>query len=214
MTNIDFTGLVYNLPIIISLIAFTRYFVGLKTWKNYPSLVLALAFYLLHQSTSSMISTVFAWGGLYFVIIAVATAVRYLIRKLKLNFYGRMAFIYLAGTLAGLAIIWGLSFTKYAAFATAETTIIAIFLITSIIDEAATLLFKKGSQEYIRRMFTTSLLGFTGGLLLTWQWWNDLLIATPAILGALIVFNIIVSLWSSLRLTEYIRFGSIIKSQK
>jgi len=207
-------AIVINIPIIISIIAATRYVIGLKTWRNYPTVALTLAYYFFYQYNNSMIIATIAWFVFYATIVGVATYTRYAIRTMKMNFYARLSFIYLAGTIIALILFLVLENTNAKQFILSSESIIGIFLILTTLDETATLLFKKGSQEYIRRMFATTILALLSGMLLVWPWWNLFIEANPLILAVVLIIDLLTASWSALRLTEFLRFAPIIKQQK
>lgn len=207
----DVPSLILNLPIIISLIAITRYMIGFKTWKNYPVVVLTLAFYLLHLTTESLLATALLWVFFLISVIGSAFGTRYLLRHLKINYYARIATMYLAAMTFTLFLISILALSTMKEWVLDHNFALAVFLMGTTIDELATLHFKKGSQELLRRVITTLGLSVIMGLLLTWTWWNQLLVTHHEILLFVLVIDLIVAFWTVARLTEIARFGSILK---
>jgi hypothetical protein len=210
----DVSPILLQLPIIVSLVAVLRYVVGLKTWKNYPTLALSLAFYLLFISLENVLLATLYWTLLIASIIGSAIAARHLIRKLKINYYARVSVMYLAATvvtLLFLTLTTQVSSTPAVAYPTFG---IAAFLIGTTIDELATLLFKKDMQEFIRRFISTIGISLVSGLLLTWEWWNSFLGRHQEVLAGVLVIDFVVAFWTVIRLTELVRFGSIVKNQK
>jgi hypothetical protein len=210
----DVPAIVINLPIIISIIAFTRYIIGFKTWKNYPVVALTLAYFLFFMSTGSILLSLLFWSVFTFITLSTAILTQYIIRKIKVNYYARIAIMYLFATIATLLMLGILNLTPLQEYTKSIYAGIAIFIIGTTIDELASLQFKKDAQEFIRRLVTIIILSLVSGLLLSWQWWNSVLIAHQEILLLVLVTDIVVAFWSSLRLTEYIRFSSILRSKK
>jgi len=209
----DVPVIVLQLPIIVTIIAFTRYFVGFKTWKNYPTIALTLSFFLLHQTTNHLGLTFVYWLLAILVIIGSALATRYASRKLKVNYYARIASMYLVSTVALLLLLAVAVKLSFSALLTGQAAI-ALFLVGTAIDELATLLFKKDAQEFLRRSITTLGLSLFSGLIITWKAWNTLLGNHHEILVIVLLVDIIVAFWTAFRLTELVRFGSIIKNRK
>lgn len=210
----DIPVIVLQLPLIVTLIAVFRYVIGMKTWKNYPTIALSLAYYLVYQTTGSALFTMLFWSTSTLFIIGSAIGARYLIRKLKINYYARVAVMYLAATV-GMLVILGLAIqTPAKTFITQPSFGIAVFLIGTTIDELATLLFKKDMQEFIRRFISTIGIALISGLLLTWSWWNSFFGRHQEILVGVLAVDFVIAFWTVIRLTEIVRFGSIIKNQK
>lgn len=210
----DAPSIVLNLPIIISIIAVTRYVIGFKTWKNYPVVALSLAYYFFFNLLDSHLVALTLWITFTALIIGTATLTRFFIRKLKVNYYARIAIMYLAATIAALIGIAVTSATSLSPIVSDALFSIAVFLIGTTIDDLAALQFKKDTQEFLRRFFTTLILGAISGTLLTSIWWNSLLSRHQELLLFVLGLDIAVAFWSALRLTEFLRFNSIIRNKK
>jgi hypothetical protein len=210
----DVPSIVLNLPIIISFIAATRYLIGFKTWKNYPVVALSLAYYFFFSLLDSHLVAITLWLSFAILTIGVATVTRYFIRKIKVNYYARIAIIYLAATVAGLIGIAVTNATALGPVVSDTLFGVAIFLIGSTIDDLAALQFKKDTQEFLRRFATTLILGLISGLLLSSPWWNGILSRHQEILLFVLALDVVIAFWSALRLTELIRFNSIIGNKK
>lgn len=208
----DISPLVINLPIIITLIASTRYIIGFKTWKNYTTIVLALSFLFLEQYTNNILLSIGYWVALLFIIIGGATLVKYLIRKYSFNFYGRYAIIYTGATILFMIAAFVFSFITKIDILTNSSFVIAAFLIGSTIDDLATLQFKKDLAEYGRRLGTSVVLSFISGLLITWPWWNQLVVQHQEIILITLLIAGLAAVWNRLRLTEFFRFNALIKN--
>lgn len=209
----DVPALLLNIPIIVSLVAITRYMIGFKTWKNYPVIALSLAYYFFYQLLDSALFAVILWLLFSLLTIGTAVATRYFIRKFKINYYARVAVMYLGATFFSLIAMAVIAQTPYASIVSDHFFGIGVFLIATTIDELATLLFKKDSQEFIRRLATTVVLSLFAGLLITWSTWNTFLTAHHEVLIFVLIIDAVVAFWSAVRFTELLRFGSILKNQ-
>lgn len=209
----DAPAILLNIPIIVSLVAITRYLIGFKTWKNYPVIALSLAYYFFYQLLDSTLVALTLWVLFTALIIGTAVATRYFIRRFKINYYARVAAMYLGATFFALVAMAIISQTPYASIVTDHYFGIGVFLIATTIDELATLLFKKDLQEFIRRLTTTTGLSLVAGMLITWGTWNTFLSAHHEVLLLVLIIDAIVAFWSAVRATELLRFGSILKNQ-
>ncbi|WKZ29708.1 MAG: 7TM domain-containing protein [Candidatus Dojkabacteria bacterium] len=208
----DIAPIILNLPVIVTIIAATRYIIGFKTWRNYTAVTLALAFYLIYETTRSFWVTLFVWASFVIAVIGGAILTRYAIRKRNINYYGRIAFIYLGGTVLLFALVPVLSWVTGIPLFSKTMIMIGAFLIGTTIDDLATLQFKKDSQEFLRRIVTTFVLGLVCGSILVWEWWNNVLVNHQEILIAVLLANILIATWSNIRITEILRFKSILKN--
>lgn len=206
--------IILNIPVVLSLVATIRYVIGFKTWKNYPVLALTLAYFFFFQLLDSAIIALLLWFFFTGLILGTAIATRYLIRKLKVNYYARVAIMYLGATIASLVALALLSNSSVGSLLSDMYFGIGVFLIATTIDELATLLFKKDAQEFIRRTISTVGVALIAGLLITWHWWNTILGAHHEILLGVLLVDVIIAFWTALRVTEFIRFNSILKNQR
>ncbi|PIY17423.1 hypothetical protein COZ14_03065 [Candidatus Dojkabacteria bacterium CG_4_10_14_3_um_filter_Dojkabacteria_WS6_41_9] len=210
----DVPAIVLNLPIILTIIAVSRYVIGFKAWKNYPVLALSLAYYLFFQLLESTWVALLFWALFVIIIIGSAITTRFLIRRLKINYYARIAVMYLIATIAALFAIAVIGNTSLGTLVTDPLFGIAIFLVGTAIDELATLLFKKDLQEFLRRLISTVGISLLSGLIITWAWWNGVITVHHEILVVVLIADLIVAFWTAIRFTELIRFSSIIKNQR
>jgi hypothetical protein len=208
----DISPLILNLPVIITIIAASRYIIGFKTWRNYTTVALALAFYLIYESTQSFWITLTVWSAFVVTIIGGAILTRYSIRKFNINYYGQIALIYLGGTALLFIVTPVLSWITGIALFSKTAIMMGAFLIGTTLDDLATLQFKKDSQEFIRRIVTTTVLALVSGSILVWEWWNNVLINHQEILIVVLIANIMIATWSNIRLTEVLRFKSILRN--
>lgn len=208
----DISPLIINLPVIVTIVAATRYIIGLKTWRNYSTIAIALAFFFIHEATHMFLLTFMTWSIFLIAIIGGATATRYLIRRFKVNYYSRMSLVYLGGTFGLFLVLFILQFISGLQVLGSSPAIIGAFLIGTTIDDLATLQFKKDMQEFFRRIITTVILGFFCGLILVWEWWNNVLGAHQEILLVVLVLNFVIGFWTNIRLTELLRFKPISRS--
>lgn len=208
----DISPIIINLPIIVTIVAATRYIIGFKTWRNYSTIAIALAFFFIHETTHMFLLTFMTWSIFLIAIIGGATASRYLIRRFKVNYYSRMSLVYLGGTLGLFLALFILQFVSGLQVLTSSNVLIGAFLMGLSIDDLATLQFKKDMQEFFRRIITIVVLGFLCGMLLTWGWWNKLIAGHQEILLIVIVIDFILAFWTNIRVTELLRFKSISRS--
>jgi|GEM_PF-1963771 len=209
----EISPLLLNIPIVVSIIAFTRYIIGFKTWRNYPTVALALAFYIVAKLNHNFIQSFFIWLILFVFIIGSASTFKYLIRKLKINYYARSAIVYLGGTIGAILSIYIVNLLFQFAY-TDEFRVFSVALILSTIDEFGAVQLIKGNIEALRRTLTSFILGLLSGILLSSAWWNNVIYKNQWILLLVLCLDFVVAFWSSLRLTELSRFSAIINRSK
>lgn len=211
----DISPLFITIPLIVSLIAGVRYVIGLRTWKNYPTLALSLSLFLILDLGNNVLPSITFWLLSLGAVIGGGIIVKLLLKKFILNFYARMALVYLGGIIVLMLFIFILNlFGLISSVANSTQFGISVFLIASTLDELATLQFKKDRQEFLRRMITTITLSLISGFLLWWPWWNSFASKHQELLLAILILDILVASWSFIRITEIIRFKAITKNRQ
>ncbi len=208
----EIPAIILNLPITLTIIAITRYVIGFKTWKTYPTLALTLALFAINQASPNILASLSVWTLLTVIIIGTALATRKVLQKFTMNYYARIATMYLGATVMSLIALVVLNALNIGFSISNQFLGIGIFLIGSTIDELATLLYKKDRQEFIRRTVSTLAISLICGLLTIWPWWNRTIAGHQEILLFVLLADVVVAAWSALRLTEYLRFASLSKN--
>lgn len=208
----EIPAIIINLPIILTIIAITRYVIGFKTWKTYPTLALTLALFAINQASPNILASLSVWALLTITIVGTALATRKILQKFTMNYYARIATMYLGATVMSLIALVVLDALNIGFSISNQFLGISIFLIGSTIDELATLLYKKDRQEFIRRTVSTLAISLICGLLTIWPWWNRTIVGHQEILLFILLADVVVAAWSALRLTEYLRFASLSKN--
>lgn len=193
--------LILALPFITFLICFARQVVGISTFGVYTPTVLVLGFMVMG-----------IWFGLSVLLIVVL--VSYLLRtffeKTNLLYIPKVALLISLTSISFLAIIWFILFTD-----TNVSIAIAIFpmLVMSTLSEK---FISTQSEEGIKSAFLatveTILVAVAGYYLTTWSAFSNTVIAVPELIILPIIGTLILGKFAGLRLTEYFRFRSIVKS--
>jgi len=205
--------LILLVPVIATVIAFMKQFVGLTTFGVYTPTIITLAFWILG----------FKFGLLTFlIVISIGSLARLIIARFKLLHIPKMALVLTFVALSIFAlIITSVSFeifeVKFVSLA-----IFPMLIMSTLAEKFVGAQSKKGFLSALMLMgesLLVSLVAFfiIGGKIdlvfteIQWEFVPQLMLGYPEIVIVFIIINIILGRWTGLRVFEYIRFREVIK---
>jgi hypothetical protein len=193
--------LILALPIIVTLVSFSRQLIGFRVFGIYLPSILTIVF----------LDIGIKYGLIIFVIVIfLGTAVRYLLHRYRLLYLPRMAItltVISLGMVGFLVAAGHFDFT-YLAQATVFSMMLMIILAEKFIEAEI----EKGLLETIKLTLETLLISVGATILVRWSILQSSLLLHPEIILLAIIFNLSVGRWVGLRLREYIRFNDVIKA--
>jgi hypothetical protein len=178
------------LPLLATLIALSRYLLGVKGPGLFTPIMLSVAF---------LMAGLEAGFFMFLIILGTATLVRLSIRKLKIHYLSRMAFL-----------IWFLSLVTLGGLVWFKVPIFALLLLILLTENFIEAQIGKNLRNAIKMTIETLVLAVSGMFLLSWQPLRLFAISQPEILVfSIFILNILVGRFTGLRLTEYKRFKKI-----
>lgn len=192
-------ALILMLPVVATFITFCRQIIGIRGFGIYITLIVAFAF----------VATGLKYGlVVFFVVVAVGTFLRSLIKKIRILYLPRMAII-----LTGVTLVIFLMFYLGSYLNIQGLQIISIFpiLITMLIVErfvAAQI--ERGANTAILMTIETLILAVISYFIISWTVLQKLILSFPIVtILILFLFNFALGKWTGLRLTEYFRFKEL-----
>ena len=195
--------LVLLFPLVASFIAASRHIIGLRGFGIYIPAVLSVAF----------VSTGIVEGILIFLaIVGTAMITKIVVKKMKISYLPRTALL-----------IWTVSLGIFATILVApvfnlvtlmSVNIFPILILVLLSENFLDAQSRTKESEAIALTVETIGLAFISGLILKWEIMQNFALTQPEllILGTLL-FNIIIGRFAGLRLTEWLRFRSIIEEE-
>jgi len=187
-------------PIIVTIIAFTRQIIGIRAFGIYTPLITAFAF----------LGTGLKYGiGLFIIVLIAGTIMRFLVKKLRLLYLPRIAIVL---TIVGLSVL--LSFAIMSAFGQNEFLNISIFpilIMIVLVEKFVGAQTSKSLQTAIMLSLETLILSLISYFILNWEGLKQIILKYPWLILATIIINIILGRWTGLRIIELWRFRAVIK---
>lgn len=192
------------LPIVALVIAFTRNIIGIRGFGIFMPAALATAFI----ATGPVVGT-----GLFLVIVAVSTAVRMILRKLKikLQYLPRMAFILWAVVLGVLGVLFLAPIIRFRDLA--NVSIFAVLILILLAEDFIRVQLGKSVKTALSLTLETLILAVISYFFLTFTPLQHYVLLNPEISLLVVgVLDIALAKYSGLRLMEYYRFRKLVKS--
>ncbi len=193
--------LILILPVIATVMAFSRQIIGLKALGIYTPSIVAVSFLV----------TGLKYGlTLFIVTLLVGTLGRLLARKVRLAYLPRMAIVL---TLVSFAIFsFFMVGTFFGKSGLIEISIFPILVMVLLTEKFITVQIERGSKAAVIIVVETLLLSIVCYWLASWQSLKILILGYPEFVLLTVVFNYLIGRWPGLRLTEYYRFRKVIKN--
>ena len=199
--SIETIYLILALPFIATLIAAFRQLIGIKSFGIYTPLVLTFAFWAIGIKYGLAI---------FIVIFITGTAVRYVLRNFRLLYMPRMAIVL---TVISLAILTLLAVGGYLQkTGLASTSILPILILITLIEKFISTQVEKGFRTAAILSVETLAIAIAGYYFIIWDQFRNLVLEHPEYILLLFVINIFLGRWTGIRLSEYLRFREVIKS--
>lgn len=192
--------LILMLPIVATIIAFTRQVIGIKGFGIYTSLIITFAF----------LSTGLKYGlAIFFIVLITGTLMRFILRRLRLLYLPRMAIV-----LTTVALVMLLMFLEAANSQRVDFLKVSIFpilIIITLVEKFVAAQIEKGNRAAVILSLETVALSVLCCFVAGWPWLKDLIYFYPEWIFLTIVINIFLGKWTGLRLSEYFRFRQVLK---
>lgn len=197
---INSISLILMLPVIATILSFSRQVIGMKAFGIVTPAMTTLSFLVMGLQ----------YGILIFLSVLISgTLTRLAMRKLHLLYLPRMALV-LTGTSIAILLVFGLGVATDNT-ALASFSIFPILILTLLAEEFIALQFKSGAKKALTVTAWTLALSIGCYFIVSWQIVRTLFVSYPEAVLLAIPINILLGRWTGLRITEYIRFKNLLK---
>ena len=193
--------LILILPIIATIVAFSRQVIGVKALGIYTPSIIAVLFLV----------TGLKYGlAIFGLTLFVGTVGRLIARKIRLAYLPRMSIVMTLIFLAVFfAFVLGAAFNKTGLL---EMTVFPILVIVLLTEKFITVQIERGSKKAAILVIETLFLSIICYWLANWQILRTFILGYPEIIFFTLIINYFVGKWSGLRLFEMYRFRKVIQN--
>lgn len=192
--------LILMLPVIATILSFSRQVIGIKAFGLITPAMTALSFLVLGLK----------YGLLVFAAVLLAgTLTRLLVRKLHLLYLPRMALVLTSVTVAVL-LLSGIGVATNS-INVLSFSIFPILILMLLAEEFIAVQFTAGAKQAFTITAWTLALACACYFIVSWELLRTLVLSYPEITLLAIPLNIAIGRFTGLRLTEYIRFRKLLR---
>jgi len=211
--EIESIVLLLLLPIAATLIGISRHVIGFRSLGIYLSLVLVFIFYQLGSVKDTAYSDPVVglkYGVLLVIFIFVSAVISYeLVKKWSIHYYPKLSIVLVNVTFSILLLIVILGALDINNLIRLNTFI--LILIVGIAEKYISILTRKKLKAAVIVTFESLIQAIVCYLIISIKPLIDLIIQYPYIILLLFPINYLVGKFTGLRITEYIRFRSILE---
>lgn len=210
-------SLLFLLPIVITIIAISRYIVGIKSLGVYAPVVMTFMFYEFGYDLITMQSDPLKglrYGLTITVVIVLATFVAYLtIKNSTLHYYSKLAMVQTSVAIAIILLLFIASiFNKNGLL---QINIFSLILIATLTERFMHIFaFNKSIKSASLLLGETFLVATLAYLVISWPIVVGLLFKYPLMIILLFPINLIIGKFTGLRIREYFRFKNILDTDE
>jgi len=188
-------------PIILTVIAAARQVVGIKAFGIYTPSIVAVA----------LLATTLKYGlAIFILILAVALAMRFVLKGFQLLYMSRTAIMLSVVALSVLAFLAvGGSFHRTGL---ASVSIFPLLIMITIVEKFVLVQTERGFRTAFFLAAETLFLAAICYFFVKWESFQMLVLNYPVIVVMIVVLNVILGKWTGLRFSEYYRFRDVIKN--
>lgn len=192
--------LILMIPIIATLLAFARQFIGIKAFGLITPAMTTLSF---------LVMGLYAGLIVFVVVLLSGSLIRVLLKKLRLLYLPRMALVLSAASLAILLML-GLG-TAIDTSSAASFSIFPMLILTILAEEFIAVQFTRGLRTALRITAWTLFLAILCYFIMSWQLLRITVLSYPELVLLTIPINVALGRFTGLRLIEYVRFRELLR---
>jgi hypothetical protein len=200
------------LPMVATLIGAARHIFGLRSLGIYLALLTTFIFFKIGTIPNTYYSD--PWMGLRYgiplvlLVFCSTLLVYWMIKRLSIHYYPKLALVILGVTTILLIIIMVLGLLNFKNIFLIDA--FTLVLIVSVSEKYFATLARKDLKTTLFISLESIILSTLCYLLISWHAFQDLMVNYPYLLLLLIPINILIGSFTGLRLSEYLRFWGII----
>ncbi len=192
--------LILMLPVIATILSFSRQVIGMKAFGIVTPAMTTLSFLVMGLPNGLII---------FSAVLTSGTLTRIVLRRLHLLYLPRMALVLTNASIAILIVLGIGASTENTTIA--SFSIFPILMLTLLAEEFIALQFKSGAKIALTVTTWTLVLSIGCYFIVSWQLLRTIIISYPELVLLTIPINILLGRWNGLRLTEYIRFRHLLR---
>ncbi len=198
------------LPLLATVVTFSRYILGIKSLTIYASLLLTFALFQLAQTGRGAVdlTTGLIHGGVLIITTTIiAFILQSLTKEIRMHYLAKVSLILTSVCIAVLFLMY--IFIQFNSHTFVNLNPLSIVIIILVIDIFMRGYLRKGSDKSALLITQTIILSYTLFFIMAQPTIAEFLIDHPEIVLYSILINIFIGRWKGFRWSEYVRFKNI-----
>lgn len=203
--------LLLMLPLVATIIAFWRQFIGLRTFGIYAPILITFAFYQLSitpNNNTNLLQGLKYGLALAVVVFITATFAHEVTKKIRLHYLPKMSILLSLVAIGVFGTLVLASYLNRGGFTSVD--ILPLLLMITVSEQMISIYIKKGKKAAYLLTIGTLFISSLTYVLISWSWLQDTMLTYPYISPLMLILNFIIGKWTGLRLKEYFRFKNIL----
>lgn len=198
--------LLLMLPVIATLVAFSRQIIGVKAFGIYTPSIITFAFLAFGEKGLK-------YGvAIFLAVLGVGILSRYLLRSIRLLYLPRVAITLSIISLVILGILALGASLKRTGLAAVD--IFPLLIMITLTEKFVATQIEQGSKTALVLAFETLVISIIGYFIVSQEWLRDFFLHYPWAILLTLLINIGLGKWTGLRLIELIRFRNILRAER
>lgn len=198
--------LLLMLPVIATIVAFSRQIIGIKAFGIYTPSIITFAFLAFGEKGLK-------YGvAIFLAVLGVGILSRYLLRPFRLLYLPRVAITLSIISLTILGILALGASLKRTGLAAVD--IFPLLIMITLTEKFVATQIEQGSKTALILAFETLVISVIGFFVLSQAWLRDFFLHYPWAILLTLLINIGLGKWTGLRLIELIRFRAILRADR
>ncbi len=190
-------------PTIATLISFFRHFIGFNSFGIFVSIISTIVFLELGVLVGLLVSL---------LMFGITVAIRRVLQSLRFHYFVRISFVYISICALVFAFIFLLSnFVDLNSYG--YKPLLALILLISLSEQYFESILRDGESKVFKMFLETQFISILGFLFITYLVYSPFILNNLWILLFLFPINFLIATYEGLRLSEIVRFKSVILAE-
>lgn len=210
--------MIIMLPIVGTIIGFTKHVIGLKSLGLYAPIVMTYAFFRIGLSSgeadwTSQVLYGLKVGVTLTAIVFITSMLSHMVtKKMRLHYSPKIALVLTTVAASMYIAILAADYFKMTTFL--EGSFVPIVLLSTVSEQFVATMAQKNIKTAINLTLTTGIVSLMTFALIIYEPFQNLIIDYPYLLLATVVLNLLIGKFTGLRVLEYFRFQEVIPNQE
>lgn len=213
----DMISLLISLPFIVSIVGFSRYYIGVKTFNLYSAIILTVAYFLINRSypgseTEKLFAGIIIGVVVTLVVMLLTILMENILKNIRMHYFPKVSLIFSLVIISLIGILIILEYLNL--FNLNQLNLVGVILICLVFEKFINTYTKKKLKTSLQLGYETIILSLICYLFIIASPIQEFLFANPGLVLITLPINYLIGKYTGLRLSEYLRFEDILDKEE